>query len=67
MGNSVRNRVVLVGALLGALLGLGAAYILAHRHENSGKETGFSARETISVGMDLVKLLRKIGDLASRG
>tara|TARA_B100000315_G_C14248926_1_gene438790 strand:+ start:134 stop:337 length:204 start_codon:yes stop_codon:yes gene_type:complete len=66
MRDRVRNRIVLFGALLGALLGLGAAYIFARRQEDSDGESGFSAREAISLGMELVKLLRQIGGLAGR-
>ena len=62
----VRNRSINPVFIVCALLGLCAAYILARRQEKFGNERSFSAREAILLGMDLVKLLRQIGDLASR-
>jgi hypothetical protein len=64
--NLIINRVVIIGTLLGALLGLGAAYMFMRRQDHSSEEVGFSAREAISLGMELVKLLRQIGGLAQR-
>ncbi len=66
MRNRMRIRTLLIGTLLGALLGLGAAYMFTNREEHSSEKHEFSAREAISLGMELVKLLRQIGGLASR-
>jgi hypothetical protein len=66
MRNRFRNRIVFFGTLLGALFGLGIAYILARRYDENGEEPSFSTREAISVGMELVKLLRRIGNSANR-
>lgn len=62
----MRNRLINQVVIICALLGLCAAYMLARRQENSSNKRSFSAREAISLGMELVKLLRQIGGLASR-
>ena len=62
MRNRFSKRIVFFGTLLGALFGLGTAYILARRYEENGKEPSFSTREAISVGIEMVKLLRRIGN-----
>lgn len=66
MRHLIKNRIVLIGTLLGALLGLGAAYMFMRRQDQSSEEAGFSTKEAISLGMELVKLLRHIGGLARR-
>lgn len=63
----MKNRIILTGTVLGALLGLTAAHILANRHKGTGAKRSFSTREAILLGMELLKLLRHIGGLAKRG
>lgn len=63
----MKNWIVLTGTVLGALLGMTAAHMLAHRHKSTGAKRTFSTREAILLGMELLKLLRQIGGLAKRG
>jgi hypothetical protein len=56
---------LMVGGLLGALVGLAAAYLLWQNAEKSGGEIQVSAGEGISLSLLVMGLLRqvaKIGD-----
>ena len=52
-----------MGALLGALLGLGAARIYARRVEESGGAPKVSIREIVSLAGSLISLLKRISKL----
>ncbi|MCH2539215.1 MAG: hypothetical protein MK000_02525 [Anaerolineales bacterium] len=66
MGNIVKKRVLFIGAVLGALLGISAAYMFAHSQEQEGGRKTFSSRKAMALGIELVKLMRQISGLAKR-
>jgi hypothetical protein len=58
-----RNRVLLAGALVGALTGLVAAMLLNRRAKNNESETAITAGEGIKLGVLVFGLLRAIASL----
>ena len=55
-----------MGAVLGALLGISAAYMFARSQEQEGGRKTFSSRKAIALGIGLVKLMRQVSGLAER-
>ncbi|MBN2145854.1 MAG: hypothetical protein JW726_00640 [Anaerolineales bacterium] len=60
-----RPKILALGALIGALTGLGAAYLLIQRAEKRGAPPDLSAREGISLGLLVFGLLRQVSLLGS--
>lgn len=58
--NNWRGRTLLLGALIGALTGLGAAYVLVRRAEESGEPPQLGTGEGVRLGMGVLGLLRMI-------
>ncbi len=58
-----KPRILLFGALLGALSGLVAAYLLVQRAEKEGQQIQFSAKEGVKLGAMVFGLLRQIAQL----
>ena len=58
-----QNRILLFGALIGAVTGLVAAMILRRRAEKTGTEISLSAGEGIQLGVMVMGLLRAISSL----
>jgi phage protein U len=61
-----RNKVLLIGALAGAVTGLVAAMMLQRRAERTGSEISLSTGEGIQLGMMILGLVRSIATLADR-
>lgn len=62
-----RQKTLFWGAVLGALTGLGAAYILLQRAEKRGERVKLEAREGVKLGLGLLGLLRQVGELGKGG
>ena len=58
-----KNKVILAGALIGAVTGLMAALLLTRRAEKEEKETAITAGEGIKLGVLVFGLLRAIASL----
>jgi len=58
-----KRRVILGGALLGALIGLVAALLITRRAEKNERETAITAGEGIKIGALVFGLLRAIASL----
>lgn len=58
-----RRRAVIAGAVIGALIGLGAANIYVRRMEESGRAHKVSVREWVSIAGSLISLLKRITSL----
>ena len=57
--------ILAAGAVLGALTGLGAAYLLAQRSKKRGETPNLSAIEGIKLGLLIFGLLRQVSLLGS--
>lgn len=58
--NTWKVKTLLIGAALGALTGLGAAYLLTKRAEQHGKPLSMSTGKGVKLGMLVAGLLRQI-------
>jgi gas vesicle protein len=59
-----RNRVLLIGALLGAATGVVGAMLLYRRAEDEGKELSITTGDGVRLGVMIVGLLRAVAGLA---
>jgi hypothetical protein len=62
-----KRRTLLVGALLGALTGVGAAYVLIRRSEEQGETLRIGAGDGVRLGMGVLGLLRLVSGFSDEG
>jgi hypothetical protein len=65
MDTSWEVPVLAIGAVLGALTGLGAAYLLTQRSKKRGETPTLSAIEGIKLGLLIFGMLRQVSLLGS--
>ncbi|HEX2979406.1 MAG TPA: hypothetical protein VHO48_03980 [Anaerolineaceae bacterium] len=58
-----KTKVMVIGGLLGALTGLGAAFILIQRAEQEQVRPQLSPGEGVKVGLGVLGLLRMLADV----
>ena len=58
-----KPRVLVIGAVLGALVGVGAAYLISQQAERSGKKPEMSTGAGIRLGLLVLGLLRQVAAL----
>ncbi|MFH1906762.1 MAG: hypothetical protein ABIL11_05170 [Chloroflexota bacterium] len=58
--NTWKVKTLVIGAALGALTGLGAAYLLTKRAERRGEKLSLSTGKGVKLGMLIAGLLRSI-------
>jgi hypothetical protein len=63
MDDSWKVQVLAIGAVLGALTGLGAAYLLVQRAKKRGESPNLSALEGVKLGVLIFGLLRQVSML----
>jgi len=56
-------RTLLVGAVVGALTGLGAAFLLTRRAEERGEPLAITSKEGLKLGVLIAGLLRSVVSL----
>ena len=61
-----RNKVLVIGALAGAAMGIVAAMMLQRRAERTGTEISLSTGEGIQLGMMALGLMRAVAALADK-
>jgi len=58
--SSWKVKTLVVGAVIGALTGLGAAYLLTRRAEQKGEPLAINSGQGLKLGMLVAGLLRQI-------
>ena len=58
-----KNKTLIVGALIGAVIGLFAAMLLQRRVESEERETAITTGEGLKLGVLVIGLLRAIASL----
>jgi hypothetical protein len=62
-----RRKAFILGALLGAVLGLGAAYIYVNAAEESGETPEVTPGTAVTIGLSLLALLRQVAAIGEGG
>jgi len=62
-----KTKALLIGAGVGLLAGLGAAYMLVQRAEKDGGRPELSAGEGVKLGLLVLGLLRQVAQLGDGG
>jgi glucokinase len=57
------SKILVAGVVIGALVGLGAAYLIANRVEEDGRPLKVSSGEGIKLGLLVLGMLRQIASL----
>jgi hypothetical protein len=60
MDSDWKSKAFIVGGVVGALLGLGAAYIYVNAAEESGATPEVSPGTAVTIGLSLLALLRQV-------
>lgn len=60
LDDSWKAKTLIIGGVIGALTGLGAAYLLTRRAEQKGEPVAISSGQGLKLGMLLAGLLRSI-------
>ena len=61
--NSWKTRTLILGAVVGAATGLGAAYLLTRRAEQEGEELSITSGQGLKLGLLVIGLLRQVMSL----
>jgi hypothetical protein len=61
--NDWKIRALVLGGLIGALTGLGAAYLMVQRSEKEGTPPNLTAGEGVKLGLLLLGVLRQVAML----
>ena len=64
--NSWKVKALVAGGVIGALTGLGAAFLLTRRAEQEGKPLSISTGKGVQLGMLIAGLLRSILSLGDK-
>ena len=64
--NSWKVKALFVGGVIGALTGVGAAFLLTRRAEQEGKPLSISTGKGVQLGMLIAGLLRSILSLGEK-
>lgn len=61
--NNTDSRILIMGAVIGAVVGLGAAYLIVNRVEETGQPVKVTSGEGIKLGLLVLGMLRQIASM----
>lgn len=65
MDSGWKAKVLLIGGLVGALTGLGAAYVIISKSQEHDEPPKIGAGDGVRLGLLLLGLVRQIGELGA--
>ena len=65
MDSGWKAKVLLIGGLVGALTGLGAAYVIISKSQEHDQPPKIGAGDGVRLGLLLLGLVRQIGELGA--
>ncbi len=66
-GTNSRNKILVLGGVIGGFIGVGAAYLLVQRAEREGTEIELSTGEGIRLGLLVLGMLRQVSRFGDGG
>ena len=63
--NNWKSRTLIIGCILGAIAGLGAAYILVRRADEAQTQPQLTTGDGVKIGMGLAGVFKLISDLGT--
>jgi hypothetical protein len=66
-GTQWKNKVLVLGGVIGGLVGVGAAYLLVQRAEREGQDLQLGTGEGIRLGILVLGMLRQVSRLGDGG
>jgi hypothetical protein len=63
--NSWKSRTLIIGCIIGAIAGLGAAYIMVRRAEEAQTKPQLTTGDGVKIGMGLAGVFKLISDLGT--
>lgn len=58
-----RTKTYIIGAAIGAVVGVGAAYLYVHSSEEEGRAPELRPTEAVGIGLAIIAALRQIANL----
>ena len=58
-----RAKALLVGGVVGALAGLGAAYLYIRNIEETGEKPALATKDAMTIGFSLLSLVKQVANL----
>lgn len=58
-------KALIVGGVVGAVVGVGAAYLYVRNLEETGEKPNIATKEAVTIGVSLVSLLRQIASMGN--
>ena len=65
MVNKLRKQTILLSGVIGAIVAIWLVSLLNNKKQTEGDDTEFSAREIMSLAIEVIKLLRNFVNRAS--
>ena len=65
-GLSWKAKALLVGGVVGAAVGLGAAYLYIRNIEEAGEEPQLGTKDALQLGVSVVALVRQIASMGNK-
>ncbi len=63
--NNWKSRTLIIGCIIGAIAGLGAAYIMVRRAEEAQTKPQLTTGDGVKIGMGLAGVFKLISDLGT--
>jgi hypothetical protein len=61
-----KTRVLIIGALVGAITGVAASYIMVQQAEKQQKQMQVTPGDGVKLGLGVLTLLRLVSDISNR-
>lgn len=60
-----KAKAIIVGGVVGALVGIGAAYLYIRNIEEAGHEPQLATKDALTIGVSLASLVKQIANLGN--